>query len=97
MRPARAWIALFAAIALSGCAAFACRLETIVVVDRESRVRLQSRIRGIRVDPLGRVNEDREDVIVHEYWVKDASGRWHKVGEASWRDAALGAELEVCR
>jgi len=80
-----------------GCATFACDPVAIVVAEKDERVRLESRVRGVRVDPLGRVREDREEVIVREYWVRDPEGRWYRVDAERWRAVAAGGTVEVCR
>lgn len=82
---------------LGGCATFACDPVTIVVAEKDERIRLESRVRGVRVDPLGRVREDREEVVVREYWVRDPEGRWSRVDAERWRAVEAGGTVEVCR
>ena len=79
-----------------GCAGVACTPATIVVAEKDQRPRLQSEPRGLRTDDLGRVKEQRREVIVPEYWVRDREGRWYRVGEAEWRVAEPGQPLQVC-
>jgi len=88
-------VALLAA--LDGCAGVACAPATIVVADKDERLRLQSELRGLRTDELGRVKEQRREVIVSEYWVRDRGGQWHRVGESAWRAAEPGQSMQVCR
>ena len=83
--------------ALGGCAGLACSSVTIVVTEKDERPRLRSESRGLRTDELGRVKEERRDVIVPEYWVRDREGRWSRVDEAAWRSAEPGQPLTVCR
>lgn len=91
--------ALLAAVLLaaSGCATLGCEPLAIVVARTQERSRLESEFRGVRTDPQGRVSEVRRDVVVHEYWVQAADGRWYRVNEARWRAAEVGGRLEVCR
>jgi len=85
------------AAALGGCASLACAPVTIVVADKDERPRLQSEPRGLRTDELGRLKEQRREVIVPEYWVRDREGRWYRVGEAEWRAAEPGHPMTLCR
>jgi hypothetical protein len=85
------------AAALHGCASVACTPVTIVVADKDERPRLSSEPRGLRTDELGRVKEQRREVIVPEYWVRDREGHWYRVGEAEWRTAEPGRPLALCR
>ena len=84
-------------VTLAGCASVACALVTIVVADKDERPRLQSEPRGLRTDELGRLKEQRREVIVPEYWVQDREGRWYRVGEADWRTAEPGQSMALCR
>jgi hypothetical protein len=95
----RRLIALPVALAatLHGCASVACEPVTIVVADKDERPRLQSEPRGLRTDELGRLKEQRREVIVPEYWVRDGEGRWHRVGETEWRTAEPGQPMALCR
>jgi hypothetical protein len=85
------------AAAFHGCASVACTPVTIVVADKDERPRLSSEPRGLRADELGRVKEQRREVIVPEYWVRDRAGRWYRVGGAEWRTAEPGQPLALCR
>jgi hypothetical protein len=78
---------------LAGCA---CRPATVVVDRREERTRLDSEFRGVRTDELGRVGEVRRDRLVHEWWVRDTQGRWHRVDEETYRAAPPGRDVGVC-
>ena len=82
---------------LDGCAGVACTPTPIVVAEKDERPRLQSEPRGLRTDELGRVKEQRREVTVSEYWVRDRDGRWYRVAESSWRGVQPGQSLEVCR
>jgi hypothetical protein len=85
------------AAALAGCASVACTPVTVVVAAKDERPRLQSEPRGLRTDELGRLKEQRREVIVTEYWVQDREGRWYRVGEADWRTAEPGQSMTICR
>jgi hypothetical protein len=43
------------------------------------------------------VKEQRREVIVSEYWVRDSEGRWYRVGETQWRAVEPGQPMQVCR
>ncbi len=68
-----------------------------MVVAKDVRSRPERRVRGYLVMPYGDVIEDRDVVIVKDYWVKGEDGRWRAVGESTWRRAVVGKPLEVCR
>jgi hypothetical protein len=82
---------------LDGCAGVACTASAIVVAATDERTLLQSEPRGLRTDELGRVKEQRREVLVPEYWVQDVEGRWYRVSESVWRGAAPGQVVQVCR
>ena len=84
-------------VGLAGCATLACRPGTRVVAHQEERTRLDSEFRGVRTDQLGRVQENRRDAIVHEFWIRDQEGTWWRVPERAWRGVTIGESLEVCR
>ncbi len=84
------------ALVLAGCAAAACKPVAVRVAGKEQRTRLQSEFRGVTTDPLGHVVEQRRDVPVHEFWVRDADGGWHQVPEDAWRHVGVGEALELC-
>ena len=75
----------------------ACTPAAIVVAATDERTLLQSETRGLRTDELGRVKEQRREVLVPEYWVQDVEGRWYRVSESVWRGAAPGQVGQVCR
>ena len=81
---------------LAGCASLACRPATVVADRREERTRLDSEFRGVRTDEVGRVGQVRRDRLVHEWWVRDTQGRWHRVEEDTYRAAEPGREVGVC-
>jgi hypothetical protein len=84
-------------LALHGCSVASCTPLTIVVTDKDAHSRLQSEPRGLRSDELGRVKEQRREVIVTEYWVRDEAHRWHRVSASDWMGAQPGQPLEICR
>ncbi len=96
MRHVSLALPVLAAALLSGCASLACTPISVVVERKEERPRLRTEIRGYRTDPTGRVVEDRRDVIEPEYWVRGDDGRWYRVDEPVWREAAPGRALSVC-
>jgi hypothetical protein len=75
----------------------ACTPAAIVVAATDERTLLQSEPRGLRTDELGRVKEQRREVLLPEYWVQDVEGRWYRVSESVWRGAAPGQVVQVCR
>lgn len=89
--------ALVAGLLLPGCAVFSCTPATIVVAEMEQQDRLGTRVESLRVDPFGRVQEVRRDVVEHSYWVRATDGEWIAVYEATWRRAEKGKPLDVCR
>jgi hypothetical protein len=97
MRPCRDAIVVAVLATFHGCADVACTPTTIVVAQKDERLLLQSEPRGLRTDELGRVKEQRREVIVPEYWVRDDAGRWYRVAEAEWRGVAIGQLFQVCR
>jgi len=97
MWPTRPGLLLAAAALLHGCAGAACSPVTVVVEGKEERPTLRTEVRGVRTDSVGRVVEDRRDVIVPEYWVQGRDGRWYVAGEAEWRAAEPGSTLSLCR
>jgi hypothetical protein len=86
-----------AEVQLAGCAGVACTPAVIVVAEKDERLRLQSEPRGLRTDELGRVKEQRREVIVSEYWVRDPDGRWYRVARSAWQGVEAGQSLRVCR
>jgi len=90
------WVLALAALA-AGCATAPCSPVSVVVAQKEDRSQLRTEVRGLRTDPTGRVVEERRDVIVHEFWVRGADGRWYRIlNEAEWRAAEPGATLSLC-
>jgi hypothetical protein len=97
MRPTAVALAVALLVVLDGCAGVACTPAIIVVAEKDERLRLQSEPRGLRTDELGRVKEQRREVIVSEYWVRDPDGRWYRVTRSAWQGVELGQSLRVCR
>jgi hypothetical protein len=97
MRRSFFMVALALIATVDGCAGVACAPTTVVVADKDARPQLRSEPRGLRTDELGRVKEQRREVIVSEYWVRDREGRWYRVGEAEWRAVEPGQPMQVCR
>lgn len=97
MRPTAVALAVALLVVLDGCAGVACTPAVIVVAEKDERLRLQSEPRGLRSDELGRVKEQRREVIVSEYWVRDPDGRWYRVARSAWQGVELGQLLRVCR
>jgi hypothetical protein len=69
----------------------------ITVVEMDEQIRLDSRLRRVLVDGTGRVKDVRDEVIVHEHWVKDEAGVWHRISSEQWHGLQVGDRLEVCR
>jgi len=97
MRPAAVALAVALLVILDGCAGVTCTPVVIVVAEKEERPRLQSEPRGLRTDELGRVTEQRREVIVSEYWVRDPDERWYRVAASAWQGVEPGQSLRVCR
>jgi hypothetical protein len=97
MHRSRLALALALSAALAGCAAVTCAPTAVVVAAKDERQQMRSEPRGLRTDELGRVKEQRREVIVSEYWVRDREGRWYRVGEAEWRAVEPGQPIQVCR
>jgi hypothetical protein len=96
MRPIAVALAVALLVILDGCAG-ACTPAVIVVAEKDERLRLQSEPRGLRTDERGRVKEQRREVLVSEYWVRDPDGRWYRVAGSAWRGVEPGQSLQVCR
>ena len=96
MRPSAVALAVALLAILDGCAAVACTPVVIVVAEKDERLRLRSEPRGLRTDELGRVREQRREVIVSEYWVRDPDGRWYRVDGSAWQAVEPGQSLRVC-
>jgi hypothetical protein len=97
MRPRPILLGAGLAAALHGCASLSCAPATITVTTKDERPRLQSEPRGLATDELGRVKEQRREVIVSEYWVRDREGHWYRVSEGAWRAVEPGQSMTVCR
>jgi hypothetical protein len=80
-----------------GCATLACTPTTLSVAGKEERSVMRSEVRGVRTDSTGRVSEDRRQVIVPEYWVRDAAGQWYRVTEKEFHTAEPDRQLSICR
>jgi hypothetical protein len=89
--------ALLGAAAAQGCAIAPCTPSTIVVRDAAETSVVESRLDSVSFDPLGHRMDHRRDVVVPRFWVRDADGHWIAVDEATWRRAAKGQPLDVCR
>ena len=97
MRPRPLLLGAMLAATLHACASLTCAPATITVAAKDERPRLQSDPRGLATDQLGRVKEQRREVIVSEYWVRDCEGHWYRVSETEWRTAEPGRAMTVCR
>jgi hypothetical protein len=97
MRRSLLVVALALVASFGGCVDVACVPITVVVAAKDERPQLRSEPRGLGTDELGRVKEQRREVIVSEYWVRDREGRWYRVGEAQWRAVEPGQPTQVCR
>ena len=83
---------------LGACATGAlCTPAAIVVTAKEGRTRMRLEPGGLRTTETGHLREVYREVLVREYWLKDAEGHWDQVSEAAWRAAEVGRPAEVCR
>ncbi len=89
-------IALLPVLAAS-CASLTCRPVTVVVADKQERIRLERVPSGVRTTETGRLEEDRRAEIVRDYWVRDQGGRWYPVPPDQFRAAQVGESIAVCR
>ncbi len=87
---------LLLALAFAGCALFACHPRTIVVTDKQERVRLDTLPRGIRTTETGRIEEAQQITVVHDYWVQSPDGAWYRVSADQFHAAQLNQPIEVC-
>lgn len=92
------WIAgALLLLLVASCSVLACRPLTIVVVQKEEGVRLESMPQGIRTTETGRLEEGRRTEIVRDHWVRGEDGTWYPVTDNRYRAAAVGRPLELCR
>jgi hypothetical protein len=96
---ARAYIGLtLAVLPLGACATGApCTPVSVVVTAKEERTRIRMEPGGLQTTATGQLREVSREVLVREYWLKDAQGHWAPVSEAVWRAAEVGRPVEVCR
>jgi hypothetical protein len=90
------WIVSILILALSGCAGLSCQQGSITVAKKEERARLETVPHGYTSE-TGRLEELRRSEIVHEYWVLDADGTWHRISLEQYRAAEVGQVLGICR
>ena len=91
-------LTLVAVLPLGACATGAsCTPVSIVVTAKEERTRIRMEPGGLRTTETGHLREAYREVLVREYWLKDAQGHWAPVSEAAWRAAEVGRPVEVCR
>lgn len=84
-------------VLVASCSMPTCRPLTIVVVQKEERARLESVPHGIRTTETGRLEQDRRNEIVRDYWVRAQGGTWHPVLVDRYRVAEVGRPLQLCR
>lgn len=84
------------AFAIAGCAAVACRLETIVVARKDQTVRLETGPGPLRTTETGRLAEEVRPRLVREYWVQGDQGTWYQVTAEEFGGAEAGRALEMC-
>jgi len=90
-----AWVAVFLALTMGGCASIACQPTAIVVAKKEERARPETPL-GVRTTETGRI-EAPPMVIVRDYWVQADDGSWHRVSAEQYKAVEVGGRLEVCR
>ncbi len=86
-----------AAMLLAGCASMAPDASrSIVVADKETRTRWETKVIGQRQSPItGRVQDIRREDVLDEYWVKDSEGRWYRIPKEDWQRAVVGESIEI--
>ncbi len=87
----------FGALHGAGCATFRCTPTTIIIAEKEERVRMRDRYYGVRTDAGGRAYELRRLEPVPEYWLRSMDDQWYEVTRGAYRVAAPGKLIEVCR
>ena len=86
---------VFACVLLLGACA-AHPPPTIVVADKDVKLRWESEIVGHRSHPTtGRAQEIRRESLYREYWVKAVDGDWYQVPRRDWEAALVGQSLTV--
>lgn len=91
-------LALVAPLLVGACATGApCTPVSIVVTAKAERTRMRMEPGGLRTTETGQLREVYREVLVREYWLKDARGHWAPVSEAAWRVAEVGRPAEICR
>jgi len=91
-------LTLVAVLMLGACATGAlCTPVSIVVTAKEERTRIRMEPGGLGTTETGYLREVYREVLVREYWLKDAQGHRDQVSEAAWRAAEVGRPAEVCR
>ena len=82
---------------LTGCTSLTCSPSTIEVAKKDERATLETKSGVLRTTESGRVEEVITPRIVREYWIQAADERWHRVSEATYRQAEVGRTVEICR
>ena len=100
--PACRWMrAVVSSVALAGtlvgCAALSCTPQSIVVVKKDERARLDTTPRGVRETETGKVEEIRPMTPVRDYWVQSAAGTWYRVTAEQFRSAEVNRPFELCQ
>ena len=94
----RELVRLSGVFALAGCAtAPACRPVGITVAAKDQRMTVRQEAAGLTTTESGHVREAYRDLLVREYWLRDAGGQWYRVDELAWRGAEIGRPANVCR
>ncbi len=88
---------LIVALLGAGCATFRCTPTTIIIAEKEERVRMRDRYYGVRTDAGGRAYELRRLEPVTEYWLRSTDDQWYDVTRDAYRAAAPGKLIDVCR
>lgn len=93
----RGLLASLLAATTAGCALLTCQPVTVVVADKEERVRLELVPVGLRTTEIGRLEEVEGLRRVRTYWIRSDAGRWYDVSPVVYGLARAGEHAEVCR
>jgi hypothetical protein len=91
-----AGIGVLLLLAVPGCALFTCKPMTVIVAEKDERVRLE-RAPGIETTETGSVKETDELRRVGTYRIRSEEGVWYRVSPEAFRAAQVGKPIEVCR
>jgi len=93
----RGLLALLLAAATAGCALLTCQPVSVLVAEKEERVRLELVPVGLRTTEIGRLEEVEGVRRVKTYWIRSEEGYWYSVSAHGFVAAQAGRPIEVCR